>query len=143
MNYSIPTDLRVIDINSDGLVDQVYFGDMGGQIWRMDINNREDISNPISSRIRAGVIAELGDDSPENSIRFYYPPDVALVNFNGRQQLSVSVGSGWRAHPLQTRVNDRFYSFRLDDVFTAPVDSFGQIRYPKITETSNHLLDGQ
>jgi len=141
MNYSIPTDLRVIDINSDGLVDQVYFGDMGGQIWRMDINNREDISNPISSRIRAGVIAELGDDSPENSIRFYYPPDVALVNFNGRQQLSVSVGSGWRAHPLQTRVNDRFYSFRLDDVFTAPVDSFGQIRYPKITETSNHLLD--
>ena len=113
MQYSIPSDLRVIDINSDGLADQIYFGDMGGQIWRMDIDNRQDIGNALSGRITGGVIAELGDNTPQNSIRFYYPPDVALVNFEGRQQLSVSIGSGWRAHPLQTRVTDRFYSFRL------------------------------
>ena len=141
MQYSIPSDLRVIDINSDGLADQIYFGDMGGQVWRMDIDNRQDTSDSLSTRLSAGVIAELGDDSPQNSIRFYYPPDVALINFEGSQQLAVSIGSGWRAHPLQTRVEDRFYSFRLKDVFTAPVDSFGQIVYPKITETSNDLLD--
>jgi len=141
MQYSIPTDLKVIDINSDGLVDQIYFGDMGGQIWRMDIDNRQDIGHALSNRITGGVIAELGDNTPDNSIRFYYPPDVALVNFDGQQQLSVSIGSGWRAHPLQTRINDRFYSFRLDAVFTAPTDSQGQIRYTSISETSNDLLD--
>ena len=68
-------------------------------------------------------------------------PDVALVNVNGNLQLSVSVGSGWRAHPLQTYIEDRFYSFRMDDVFTAPRDSFGQINYPTITDTSGDLLD--
>jgi len=141
MQYSIPSDLRVIDINSDGLVDQLYFGDMGGQVWRMDIDNGSDSGVPIASRISAGVIAELGDDTSANSIRFYYPPDVALVNFEGERQLAVSIGSGWRAHPLQTRIADRFYSFRLDAVFTAPTDSFGQIRYPKITDKSNDLLD--
>ena len=68
MQYSIPSDLRVIDINSDGLADQIYFGDMGGQVWRMDIDNRQDTSDSLSTRLSAGVIAELGDDSPQNSI---------------------------------------------------------------------------
>jgi len=141
MQYSIPTDLRMIDVTADGLVDQIYFADMGGQIWRMDIDNRDDISNSLDLRITAGVIAEFGGDNPDDAARFYYPPDVALVNADGTLQLSVSIGSGWRAHPLQTYIEDRFYSFRMDDVFTAPRDSFGQINYPKITETSGDLLD--
>ena len=141
MQYSIPTDLRIIDISGDGLVDQIYFADMGGQIWRMDIDNRNDNTNSLDLRITAGVIAELGGDDPDDAARFYYPPDVALVNVNGNLQLSVSVGSGWRAHPLQTYIEDRFYSFRMDDVFTAPRDSFGQINYPTITDTSGDLLD--
>jgi len=36
--YSIPSDLRVLDIDSDGLTDRIYVGDMGGQLWRFDIN---------------------------------------------------------------------------------------------------------
>ena len=141
MLYSLPGDLRMVDITGDGMTDQIYFGDMGGQIWRMDINNNSDTSEQLDARITAGVIAELGGDDPDNSLRFYYPPDVALVNVTGRLQLAISVGSGWRAHPLQTHINDRFYSFRMDSVFSAPRDSFGQINYPTVTETSNDLLD--
>ena len=38
MQYSIPSDLRVIDLDLDGNVDQMYVGDMGGQIWRFDFD---------------------------------------------------------------------------------------------------------
>src|SRR5690606_15046522 len=34
MLYSIPSSIRAIDINNDKLVDQLYVGDMGGQVWR-------------------------------------------------------------------------------------------------------------
>jgi len=42
MLYSIPSDIRVIDANLDGNADQMYVGDMGGQVWRFDFNT----SNP-------------------------------------------------------------------------------------------------
>ncbi|WP_299733728.1 PilC/PilY family type IV pilus protein [uncultured Endozoicomonas sp.] len=39
MNYSIPGGVRVIDLEGDGLADQLLFADVGGQIWRLFINN--------------------------------------------------------------------------------------------------------
>jgi type IV pilus assembly protein PilY1 len=44
--------------------------------------------------------------------------------------LSVAVGSGWRAHPLNTDVQDRFYLIRLSDIYSAPAS------YTKINETN-------
>jgi len=141
LRYSIPSDLRVVDINSDQLIDQIYFGDMGGQVWRIDFNNSTDAGIIFNNRITGGRIAQLGGDGPEEARRFYYPPDVALISAFGNQQLAVSIGSGWRAHPLQTKVQDRFYSFRLPDVYSAPVDSFGQIRYQTVKEDVSQLTD--
>ncbi|MGK0227656.1 MAG: type IV pilus assembly protein PilY1 [Gammaproteobacteria bacterium] len=39
MDYSITSDVRVLDIDADGLTDRLYVGDMGGQVWRFDINS--------------------------------------------------------------------------------------------------------
>ncbi|WP_175404545.1 pilus assembly protein [Endozoicomonas atrinae] len=39
MNYSIPGGVRVIDLEGDGLADQLLFADVGGQVWRLFINN--------------------------------------------------------------------------------------------------------
>ena len=33
MVYSMPSDPRLLDVDDDGLVDQIYIGDMGGQLW--------------------------------------------------------------------------------------------------------------
>jgi type IV pilus assembly protein PilY1 len=44
---------------------------------------------------------------------FFYPPSVALEKTNnGSFYLAVALGSGWRAHPLDTVVQDRFYVLR-------------------------------
>jgi len=79
MQYSIPSQVRSIDINFDGIIDQLYVGDMGGQIWRMDFNSDTSTSNSIDSRITAGVIGEFAGDTPKSNRRFYYPPDVSVI----------------------------------------------------------------
>ncbi|MGQ7844113.1 PilC/PilY family type IV pilus protein [Granulosicoccus sp. 3-233] len=141
MDYSIPSDIRVIDIDFDGLADQLYAGDMGGQIWRIDINNDVSLTDSLEQRIDGGRIAELAGDDPEDARRFYYPPDVSIMSIDGQQQLAISIGSGWRAHPLDDVVQDRFYSLRLPHVYGKPIDSFGLTVYPSVSHTSSGLVD--
>lgn len=141
MDYSIPSDVRVIDIDFDGLADQLYVGDMGGQIWRIDINNDAGLSDSLDQRIDGGRIAELGGDEPEHARRFYYPPDVSIISIDGKQQLAISIGSGWRAHPLDDGVQDRFYSLRYPHVYGKPIDSFGLTVYSSVSHSSTGLVD--
>ncbi len=123
MQYSIPSDPRVVDMNGDGLADQIYVGDMGGQVWRFDIDN---FSSSITPSVTGGVIADLSGTDAGDNRRFFYRPDVALMSDGEKQFLSVSIGTGNRAHPLQTSVSDRFYMIRQNSVFGAP-EGYGMI----------------
>ena len=136
MTRSIPSQIRVIDMNGDGYADRLYAADLGGQIWRFDITNGETPSNLVAG----GVIASLGADAlqaPTNadSRRFYATPDVAMFVDSGqdRRYLSISLGSGYRAHPLDKSTNDRFYSIRDPDIFT----SLTQAQYDNYAIISN------
>jgi len=117
MDYSMPSDPRVIDANGDGLIDQIYIGDMGGQVWRFDIDNGATTDDPA---VTGGVIANLSGGESTDNRRFFYPPDVTLVYDGTSQFLSVSIGSGNRAHPKDNSVNNRFYMIRQHSIFHAP-----------------------
>jgi len=136
MNYSMPSDPSLIDVDGDGLLDQIYIGDMGGQLWRFDIDN---FATATDSTISGGIIASLSGDGEADNRRFFYPPDVVVTAHNGEQYLSVSIGSGNRAHPLDETVNNRFYMIRQEDIFHAPegygmVDAGPNANYRAITE---------
>ncbi len=120
MRYSFAGNVRTIDIDRDGYIDQMYAADTGGQVWRFDVAQNYATTK---MQINGGVIANLSDNSflsAANHRRFYTEPDVALIEDNGRQFLTVSLGSGWRAHPLDEKVNDRFYVLRQSVVRGAP-----------------------
>ena len=121
MDYSIPSDIRVIDIDLDGRADQMYVGDMGGQLWRFDFTPFHQ-SGPL---VDGGVIAKLNGSGAHQARRFYNEPDVALIAQEGKRFLSVSLGSGWRAHPLNEVVEDRFYMIRSNSVYKKP-DGYGK-----------------
>ncbi len=119
MDYSIPSTLNVVDINRDGFAEQIYVGDMGGQLWRFDIN--QDPAVKLESKlVTGGVIADLAGSDAANNRRFYYPPDLALAVEGKSRYLSVAIGSGYRAHPLNTAVQDRFYMVKVPDIYTVP-----------------------
>jgi type IV pilus assembly protein PilY1 len=121
MKYSIPGRIKPIDVDSNGYVDQLYFGDMGGQLWRIDIEE-SDTSSDLGTLIRGGRIADFAvDNSDINTRRFYYSPDVALIIESGQPPyLAIVAASGYRAHPLNQTIRDRMYMMRMDDIYSAP-----------------------
>lgn len=113
MDYSIPADVKVVDFDGDGYADRMYAADMGGQIWRFDVYNGEEPAKLVTG----GVIAQLGAAPAASPAladvrRFYYSPDVALVNQAGTRYVHIGIGSGHRAHPLSKDNADRFYAIR-------------------------------
>jgi type IV pilus assembly protein PilY1 len=114
MDYSFPSEPRVVDFDGDGFADRMYAADMGGQIWRFDVINGQTQNNLITG----GVIAQLGAaglaaPQPLSATRrFFYTPDVALVNTKKYDFIHVGIGSGYRAHPLSQSNQDRFYALR-------------------------------
>jgi type IV pilus assembly protein PilY1 len=92
---------------------------MGGQLWRFDIVNGE----PAGTLVEGGVLASLGgaaagdDPAPADLRRFYEAPDVVPVILDNRLVISINLGSGYRGHPLDTAVEESFFSIRDFDVF--------------------------
>lgn len=124
MKYSIPSDPKVIDLNGDGIVDQIYIGDMGGQVWRFDIDNK---TTAVADLVKGGVIADLSGPTDAGNRRFFYRPDVAIIDGGNERFLSISIGSGNRAHPLRDMVvANRFYMIRQESITEAP-EGYGMI----------------
>ncbi len=128
MKYSFPADLAILDTTGTGTDNMFFIGDVGGQVWRFDINNGAETAADLVS---GGVIADLGVGTGTNSLaenrRFYHAADVALVVKNNQQKLAVAIGSGFRAGPLAKGTEDRFYVILQDNVFGKPAS------YTKLT----------
>lgn len=112
LKHSVPGDIRVMDMDRNGLLDRLYFGDTGGNIWRVDMD--VDVKDTDSSTLydytkaRLSKFAELGGTGADKRM-FYYEPDVAVTRIKGQDLLTLAVGSGYRSHPLSKAIKDRFY----------------------------------
>ncbi len=117
MTHSIPSRVVTLDNDGDGFADRMYAADLGGRVWRFDIFNGQG----RSSLVTGGVFASIGGAagaSPANTRRFYYAPDVALIQRRGAEPYyNLAIGSGYRGHPLDTSAQDRFYSLRDKNPF--------------------------
>ncbi len=115
LEHSVPATAKTLDLNSDGFVDHVYVVDMGGQVHRLDIQNQSNTG--YQNLVTSSLVAQLGSASPNAAAnspidhrRFYYPPSIALIKHSTLGQfIGVALGSGWRANPKDTEVNEKFY----------------------------------
>jgi type IV pilus assembly protein PilY1 len=125
----------VIDRDNDGLADHMYVADMGGQMFRFDIYNGSSVSNLV----KGGLLAQLGGDDPENNRRFYYAPDIAEVSTADDHYFAVAIGSGLRAGPLNTTIEDSFFMLKDKGVFER--DQFNNYVLPSAPATISSLYD--
>jgi len=114
--------------------------DLGGQLWRFDIEVSDTTSN-LTSLISGGRIADLAvDNSIPDARRFYYPPDVALIVENGQAPyLSVVAASGYRSHPLDQQIHDRMYMLRQHDIYNAPA-TYTTITEADLFDTTDNII---
>jgi type IV pilus assembly protein PilY1 len=119
MTYSVPGRISVIDRDNDGFADHMYVADTGGQLFRLDIYNGKSGSNFI----KGARLADFGGDTEETNRRFYYGPDVTEIALGDELYYGVALGSGWRASPLDTVVEDNFYMLKDSGVFQRTIDN--------------------
>lgn len=124
LKHSVPGDIRVLDLDRNGSIDRLYFGDTGGNIWRADLNV-DDIDgdaslHDVSADARVSKFASLGVGGGVNARKFFYEPDVSLFKHNGANTITISIGSGYRSHPLNESIDDRFYVLYDENAFTLP-----------------------
>ena len=59
MKNAIPSDITVLDLNGDSFADRMYFGDMGGRVWRMDIWHDSSPAGLVSGGLLANLVRDI------------------------------------------------------------------------------------
>ncbi len=106
MIYSIASDLTIIDTDQNGAADRAYFGDVGGQVWRVDF---DDITATPDVKKFADV--SNGDHQP-----IFYAPSVSMNRDKSGRFLAVSFGTGDRTQPMLTNTGNALYMLRDRDI---------------------------
>ncbi len=122
MDYPIPSELALIDSDGDTASDRIYVGDTGGQVWRIDLTNNFGKIGQGGEAGIGGMLASLADQSADaadvDKRRFFYPPDVVFLKdleytpIGEENYDLVLISSGYRSHPLDKTIHDRFYAIR-------------------------------
>ncbi|GAB6041023.1 PilC/PilY family type IV pilus protein [Endothiovibrio diazotrophicus] len=129
LTSAVPSDITAVDLDLDGYLDRLYFGDMRARIWRVDFDNTGNTG--AGNLATGGVFASLGGSTAADNRRFYYPVNAAPINDAGHYFISLAIGSGYRSHPLDQAIHDRFYMVRDEQIGKGPKTWLG---YTPITE---------
>ena len=112
LKHSIVSRISTLDRNSDGLVDHLYFGDLGGQVFRIDLNNNAADKSTLGKRVvrlanLASAITDTGYIATssntyldENAPRLYEPVTVTIHDQGSKTFILVGAASGDRSTPL-------------------------------------------
>lgn len=151
MDYSIASELRVMDANADGAGDRIYVGDVGGQVWRIDLsptlklNTNADSNGHVFADLActSGTRPSCAGTPMQDRRRFFYPPNVTQVEDSTYSSATpkydiVTIASGDREDPLdfltlnlvpsQGPVHNRIYALR--DYQISTLSTGGTITYP-------------
>ncbi|WP_168798531.1 PilC/PilY family type IV pilus protein [Herbaspirillum sp. ST 5-3] len=120
MDYSIVADISLLDRDNDGYVERMYAVDVGGNVWRVDL---EPTGGSTPSSWQVTKLAALGCgtgtcDAGATPRKFLFQPSVVPIGSatNPDSYDAVLVGSGDREHPLYTNgsysVTNRLYMLK-------------------------------
>ncbi|WP_201578866.1 hypothetical protein [Psychrobacter sp. Pi2-52] len=125
MKHSVVTEIRALDRNYDGLTDQLVFADLGGQVWRVDINSATDARDFSVKRVTKILdLSANGTNAASSGTdalpRIYEKPLVTFTRLGEGTDIVglVTVGTGDRSSPVtaQRNVADRIYTFVDQDI---------------------------
>lgn len=141
LKYSVVSEIKTVDRDTDGFIDNLYFGDLGGQVFRVDIDNGASISstdatqaNParnfsVKRIVRIGNFITDSDRATKVAPRFYNMPtftvhltgNLAGIN-NATRYAVIGIGSGDQSSPVSngltttTGLPDRVYGIFDRDI---------------------------
>ncbi|MGI1795098.1 pilus assembly protein [Acinetobacter variabilis] len=108
LEYSVVSQIKAVDREGDGDVDHLYFGDLGGQVFRIDLKSDHASSD---SKADFGKVTRLADfkETGKYAPRFYEMPAFSIYRNATGMFAVLSIGSGNRSTPLLGKVIDSQY----------------------------------
>jgi type IV pilus assembly protein PilY1 len=113
----VPGDVALVDSDYDGLVDRGYVADLGGQIYRLDLEK-----GPSSAK-GDWSLTTFADLGASGAGKFFFAPDVVLT----RDYAVVLIGSGDREKPLDKTTSNHFFTLIDTEIGKGVSDSFRPI----------------
>ncbi len=141
MDYSIPSNITVVDIDGNGFIDKAYVGDVGGQMWRIgkfadsggtaltfpatneNINDWEAQVLFQAGCDESSCVDNVDNDSDgiaDERRPFFYAPEVAL-EFGYDLVLT---GTGDRTDPCSSDSMDRIFAVRDNHTDTGLTETY-------------------
>ncbi|QPT43320.1 PilC/PilY family type IV pilus protein [Moraxella osloensis] len=158
MTHSVVSEITTLDRDNDGLIDHLYFGDLGGQIFRIDLQNGKALNttpaiNTLVRRVTRVLNTQDFKADGSNKLidkglqyRFYNKPSVSFYKPSGYtvRMAVVNIASGDRSNPLSRDrdINTADRVFGIFDRDIARQDLYGDDK--KITDplkTSELTMD--
>ena len=101
LKYSVVSQIKGVDRDGDGDVDHLYFGDLGGQVFRIDLDSVHNASTGTAANY-AKQITRIYNGHVANGVspRFYEMPAFTVYSGTGGTFAVISIGSGNRSTPL-------------------------------------------
>src|SRR5690554_8217791 len=78
MTSSFVSNLSLVDNTGNGTIDIIYAADVGGRVWRFDINDENSGANNFE---QGGIIADFNDGTEAGNIRFFTKTDVVYTEY--------------------------------------------------------------
>ena len=103
---SVPADVALIDSDFDGYVDRVYAADVGGDVYRIDLEKTA--GGTTTFAVSDWGIYKVAALSGAGTRKFFYPPDVVIAPTFA----ALMVGSGDREKPLAAISTDAFFTIK-------------------------------
>lgn len=102
MNHSITGEIVGLDRNNNGHVDSLYFGDLGGQLFRIDL--QEGSETGVARRVVRVLDSNAGAlPSGHIPFRFYEKPEISFYDYNNARLALVNIATGDRSSPMHRR----------------------------------------
>ena len=117
MTSSFAGNVSPVDSTGDGQANIIFAADTGGRIWRFDINSAAIDETDFAT---THLLADISSGSGAGNRRFFNEVDV--VYRAKEKDILLSIGSGYRAHPLSLSVTD--YHFIIRTSVTEPTTNF-------------------
>ncbi len=130
---SIPSAISTLDSDGDGLVDRLYTGDTGGNLWRVDMPDDK------AANVSVFKLANLGGDTNATDRRFFSEASVVrtfisetiktttvdsqgveseVVVKQDKPYDAILLGSGDRSNPLGEDTQDIFFMIKDENIKT-------------------------
>lgn len=118
LKYSVVGQPAVRDYDADGLTDMIYFADLGGQVFRVDLNNQAQMSKTsnVNVAVRVQTLAKLKTSASTPFVpRFYDRLSTAVFDDGQNRFVLVTAGSGNRSFPLEAEIGGHNKLYGLID----------------------------